>query len=64
MAVKVICANAKSKIEVFKITINNNKIRIEKCNDRNILKKIKIVVKRHNEPRNPCTITSNSKNKS
>ena len=39
MAVKVICANAKSKIEVFKITINNNKIRIEKCNDRNILKK-------------------------
>ncbi|AWR94053.1 hypothetical protein [Acidianus brierleyi] len=64
MAVKVICANAKSKIEVFKIAINNNKIRIEKCNDRNILKKIKIVVKRHNEPRNPCTITSNSKNKS
>ena len=44
MAVKVICANAKSKIEVFKITINNNKIRIEKCNDRNILKKIKSLI--------------------
>jgi len=44
MAVKVICANAKSKIEVFKIAINNNKIRIEKCNDRNILKKIKSLI--------------------
>jgi len=44
MAVKVTCANAKSKIEVFKIAINNNKISIKICNDRNILKKIKSLI--------------------
>lgn len=44
MAVRIICANAKSKIEVFQITRDNNKIKIEKCNDKNILDKIECLI--------------------